>query len=113
MQAAWREKRRKDLCVPESLVGYIGDESHRRNERTQGREGGRIVRKLMADLIEAPIQRAATARPEAYRECGQVVLEARFPESEKADPPPAPEISVSFERAEPVERGSEETEDVG
>ncbi len=89
MQEVWREKRQKELVVAEGLVEWIAAESHRRNEKSQGREGGRIVRKLMAQWIETPVQQAATAEPGKYRQCGVVEVEARIGEEE-------PEVGVRF-----------------
>ncbi len=100
MQESWGLRRGKELVVPDPLVEYLGRESHRRNEKAQGREGGRIVRRLMAELIEAPIQRAATAHPDAYRNCQRVMLESSFPELADAGSPPAPSVWVSFQRAD-------------
>jgi ATP-dependent Clp protease ATP-binding subunit ClpC len=113
MQESWRQKRRKELVVPESLLEHIGEESHGRNQKTEGREGGRIVRKLMADLIETPIQRAATADPAAYQTCKSVVLETRCPTPVKPDTAVPPEVMVRFEPAAGDGSPQEEIDHVG
>lgn len=100
MQEAWREKRQKELVVPAALVEWIAAESHRRNEKSQGREGGRIVRKLMAEWIETPVQRAATAEPGEYRECEAVEVEVRMAEEQGG----APEVRVRFRKGEAPQR---------
>lgn len=100
MQEMWRDKRQKTLSVPDSLVEHIAAESQRRNEKSQGREGGRIVRKLMAEWIEAPVQRACSASPEEYQACDAVVIEAILPSTEAADDTSSPQVSVRFRRAE-------------
>jgi ATP-dependent Clp protease ATP-binding subunit ClpC len=108
MQQSWGEKRNKELVVPEPLLQHVADESNRRNEKSEGREGGRIVRKLMAELIESPIQRAATAEPAEYQECRAVVLEARFPQSDGEGAPQAPQITVRFETNKAEQAASQE-----
>ncbi|MEX1026472.1 MAG: AAA family ATPase [Candidatus Paceibacterota bacterium] len=109
MQASWQDKRRKSLIVPSELLEQIAAESDRRNETSQGREGGRLVRKLIAEWIETPIRKAASAQPQAYRDCEAVVLAANLPESD-VETQPDPEITVFFRDAEVAER--EETEHV-
>ena len=39
----WTEKHSKQLAFPPDLVERIGDEAHRINEQSNGKEGGRIV----------------------------------------------------------------------
>ncbi len=94
MQESWCQKRHRELVIDDQLLEYISDESHRRNEKTEGREGGRIVRKLLAELVESPIQRAATAQPEEYQACQRVVVKPGSPPLENEA---APQISVHFE----------------
>jgi len=43
-----------------------------KNEKSKGKEGGRIVRKLIADLVGTPIQAAIAARMEEYKNCNRV-----------------------------------------
>jgi ATP-dependent Clp protease ATP-binding subunit ClpA len=99
MQQTWAAKRGKSLRVPEALVRYIADEAHRLNEKSQSREGGRIVRKLIAEWIEALVQREATQRPGEYRGCIEVALEftppPETPPAGEGQPPP-PEIRLRF-----------------
>ncbi|REJ69529.1 MAG: ATP-dependent Clp protease ATP-binding subunit [Planctomycetota bacterium] len=74
MQARWSRKRGKQLVVPQELIDYIAAKSHDENSKADGREGGRIVRKLIADIVESPLQRAISDRPQDYRNCGRVAL---------------------------------------
>ena len=74
MQNQWEQRRNKRLAVAEELIHSIADQSHRSNERSQNKEGGRIVRKLVAERIEEPIQRAIADRPDEYRRCAAVEL---------------------------------------
>ena len=92
MQAAWARRRGKRLEVPEGLVGHVDERSHQVNEKSKGKEGGRIVRKLIAELIEAPVQRETSDRPDEYRACDAVVLEFAPPPEEGGEP----EIDVDF-----------------
>jgi ATP-dependent Clp protease ATP-binding subunit ClpA len=75
LEAEWRAKRQKDLVLPDPLVEAIAGKAFAQNERAQGREGGRLVRKLIADVVEAPIQAAISADPDGYRGCTQVVVD--------------------------------------
>lgn len=74
MQASWRRHRNKELIIDESLCGAIAKEAHIRNEKSDGREGGRVVRKLLSDFVDANIQRAVTEHPEEYSQCSRVAV---------------------------------------
>ncbi len=95
IQATWREKRHKELIVPDVLVDFIADVAHQRNEKSQGREGGRIVRKLIAEHIETPLQRAISKMPDAYRACETVVLDAQVSSADEGEEGRA-EVTVRF-----------------
>lgn len=71
----WAQKRQRRLVVPAAMLDWIAEQAHNANEKSQGREGGRVVRKILAEQIEAPIQRAISEAIEAYRACGSVVIE--------------------------------------
>jgi ATP-dependent Clp protease ATP-binding subunit ClpA len=75
MQATWLDRRQKQLRVDPAIVSSLAAEAHRLNEKSDGREGGRIVRKLISDRIEAPLQRAISQQPEQYRMSAAVVVE--------------------------------------
>lgn len=70
----WPLKRQKSLTLPDELLEVLSRRAFEIDDQSQGREGGRIVRKLIADVIESPIQSAIGAAPDAYRACGQVVV---------------------------------------
>jgi len=100
MQATWAERRGKHLEVPEALVRHVAETAHQLNEKSQGKEGGRIVRKLIADWIEAPLQRAVSQQPAEYRACPEVSL-AWVPPVPPHPPRPdapgeAPQVTISF-----------------
>ena len=59
------------------VLRRLGEGGHRANERAQGREGGRVVRKLLAEWIEAPVQRRASLDPKGYRRCREVPVNGR------------------------------------
>ena len=75
MQLDWRIRRQKELIIPETLIDVIAVRGFEINEKAQGREGGRIIRKIVADAIEARIQAAIAAAPELYRGCERVIVE--------------------------------------
>ena len=70
----WPVKRQKMLLLPDDLLEVIARRAFEIDDQSQGREGGRIVRKLIADVIEAPIQAAIGAAPDMYRGCAEVVI---------------------------------------
>jgi ATP-dependent Clp protease ATP-binding subunit ClpA len=70
----WSEKREKQLIVPDELVAHIATISHRENQSSGGREGGRIVDKKIAELIEEAIAREAERHPDAYAACLRIEL---------------------------------------
>jgi len=106
LREGWRSQRGKVLEVPEALVGYLGEQGHALNEKSKGKEGSRIVRKLLSEWVEATLQRAISEDPVAYRACGRVVLEFTRPTIEAATETPAastesPRISLRFLPAGP------------
>jgi ATP-dependent Clp protease ATP-binding subunit ClpA len=105
----WREKREKELLVPEELVRHIGAEAHRRNERSGGRKGGRVVRQLLADLLDRPLLLAQDRQEEAFRLATRIELlfTAPGPDASAPDvpgPDAGPRVEVRFHRP-PVELG--------
>ncbi|RVU17992.1 ATP-dependent Clp protease ATP-binding subunit [Streptomyces antnestii] len=74
-RAFWREKREKELIVPEELVRHAGDLGHGLNSDAGGREGGRIMAKVLSDLVENPVLAAAEERPEEFQACDRIVVE--------------------------------------
>ena len=92
----WREKRGKELSIPEMLVNYIAERAHQKNEQSKGKEGGRLVRKLIADWVESPLQKEMSNNPEQYRRCREIHLAAVIPESTPASAAVAPEVAVRF-----------------
>lgn len=101
LRRGWAEGRNKRLELPESLVEYVGAAARRLDERANGKEGGRVVRKLVAEWVEAPLQRAMAADPDGYRRAAAVAIEFTTPsETPPADQPyPVPEVTVQFEPA--------------
>lgn len=71
----WLTKQGKEIRFAPEVIEAIGTRAHALNEQSGGQEGGRIVRKLFADLIERPIQEAAVAHPERFRASRLVDLE--------------------------------------
>lgn len=74
MRREWPQKRQRELVLPEELAEAIAKRAFEIDDKSQGREGGRIVRKLFADVIEAPIQQAISRSPQAYREGRRIHL---------------------------------------
>ncbi len=91
MVKSWAAVRGKTLDVPEALLEHIAEQAHQLNDKSQGKEGGRIVRKLIADLIEVPLQSAMSRQPAEYRACRTAALDFQPGEAGAA-----PIITVRF-----------------
>lgn len=91
MCKSWREKKEKNIVVPENLIKHIAKMSHELNERSGGKEGGRIVSKKISKLIVSSIQCESTQRSGEYKECDRIEL--LFMD---------PKVSVTFSREEPL-----------
>jgi ATP-dependent Clp protease ATP-binding subunit ClpA len=97
LRQAWATRRGKQLEVPEAFVEYVGGWAYKLNERAGGKEGGRIVRKLLADWLEAKLQREIAERPDAYKAATAVKIEYHLLEgSMDNDVPDAPNLVVSL-----------------
>jgi ATP-dependent Clp protease ATP-binding subunit ClpA len=104
LQELWQIKREKTLHIPDELVVYLADEAHRRNYQSGGKEGGRLMRRLLTDWVEANVQKAITERPEEYRGCQVVALEwISPPPAAEGDPPGRPDVQVHFRPKSQVE----------
>jgi ATP-dependent Clp protease ATP-binding subunit ClpC len=79
MTLAWQAKRHKTLRIAGKIVEAIAVMAHAADDKAQGREGGRIVRKLLADLVEAKVQRAIGNDPAGYRACSTVEVKYERP----------------------------------
>jgi ATP-dependent Clp protease ATP-binding subunit ClpA len=97
LQATWATKRGKRLEVSEPLITRIANRAHQLNEQSKGKEGGRIVRKLIAEWIESPLQQEITTHPHEYRKCNSIALESRTLDSQTdSGLETAPEIQVTL-----------------
>lgn len=102
MNQQWQVNRQKELQIDGVLINSIAEESHQRNEKADGKEGGRIVRKLLSEFVEANLQRAISDRPEEYINCKTVVVHVKAIQmsSDKDENQPKPlsslEICVDF-----------------
>lgn len=73
MQRDWK-KLDKELDVPDALMKYIAKRGYEENEKSGGREGGRIIEKLMTELIESNIDREASLKEKKYKECDAIKI---------------------------------------
>lgn len=89
----WRKKREKVIEISREAIEAVGRHAHYLNEQSNGEEGGRIVRKLVSDLIESKIQTAATNDPISYRSHEVIQVTLATVNSDSNDPP---ELQVQF-----------------
>ncbi|TDB91406.1 ATP-dependent Clp protease ATP-binding subunit [Actinomadura sp. KC216] len=73
----WRDRREKDLVVPEALVEYIADRGHAADDAEGGVKGGRIIHRLVSALVKDPIMLAADRAPAEFDRCRRVELRFR------------------------------------
>lgn len=78
MNREWSERRGKVLDVSREVEELIARQAHEANAKVSGREGGRVVRKLIADRVEAAIQQAIGVRPDEYRRASTVRVDPRL-----------------------------------
>ena len=55
LSALWLQRRGIEVQVDNAVVELIAARAHRVNEKSGGKEGGRIVRKLIAEVVERPL----------------------------------------------------------
>lgn len=96
MQDVWQKKRDKFIEVPDSLIKYIAKQSSLANEKSGGKEGGRIVRKKISELIESSIQYAATESKDEYKSCNRIKL-IFLPPGTSLPHTPAPTAKINVE----------------
>ncbi len=96
----WLRRREKVLDLPDPLVERIGRMAFRLNEAAGGKEGGRIVRKLVSDLVEGPVQREAARRLDDYRRSRTIAVREIEAKAEEGAGPPVdegrPSLAIEF-----------------
>src|SRR5215469_9874993 len=66
IQKTWKEKRDKLVVILYGLVEYIGELSHKEDEKSGFIKGGRIVSTHISRLIESGIQQEVSSNRAAY-----------------------------------------------
>lgn len=72
--AFWRDKRDKELVVAEEIVQYVARTGDGLNVRAGGGEGGRIIAKLLGEMVEDPITLAVRDRSAEFQACDRIEL---------------------------------------
>lgn len=88
--AFWREKREKELVVDEEIVQYVARTGDQLNVRSCGGEGGRIIAKLLGEMVEDPITLAERDRSAEFQACDRIELSFE---------PAAPHVTVRLSTA--------------
>ncbi len=97
IQEKWLKHRGKTIVVADDLVQHIACQGHAINTKSGGREGGRGIRRLLAELVEDRIQLAAIKSKHDYARCQTLRLVYRPIESSTMPAGASPEIIVLFE----------------
>ncbi len=70
----WRDERQKELLIADEVIAQISDRARELNDKSKGKEGGRIVRKLIANTIESNLQKAIASSHHDYIHAVKVVV---------------------------------------
>lgn len=97
LQLAWRHRRDKTLHIAANVLKGIADRGYALNTQSGGREGGRIIRKLLSDLVESRIQCVAIENPSFYKRCRTIRVELPNEMTTPGDPNFAKSDSLQFE----------------
>jgi len=74
LRETWLSKRSKSLKFQPQIVRLVADEAHKLNSNSSGKEGGRIVRKLISDWIESRLQREVSQNPDKYHRSQTIMV---------------------------------------
>ena len=74
MADKWLQKRSKQVEVSDESIQWIGKRAFELNEAARGKEGGRIIARLIADHVESPLQEAALNRKREYELCSRATV---------------------------------------
>src|SRR5258708_31498789 len=97
VQKTWLQHRGKTIEVPDELIINIARQGCSINEKSGGREGGRGIRRLIADQIEDRIQRAAVCAKSDYTRCRTIRLGLVAPSAADGAPVKSPpDVGVAF-----------------
>ena len=99
MQATWFRRRDKTLCIAEEVLVAVAARGHALNEKSGGREGGRIIRKLLSELVESRIQTVAVEKASFYRRCHTIRVESppQMPPTREVTESTSPPLDVLFD----------------
>ena len=94
----WAAGRDKRLEVAAELVDYVGATASRLDEKSGGKEGGRIVRNWWP-IGWSPLQRAMAADPDGFRQATGIAVAFDPPAAPPADDQlvPCPSVTIRFE----------------
>lgn len=79
LQQTWLKRREKRVEISEDAILTIADHGHALNQKSGGKEGGRIIRKLLSELVEGRIQRLAVDNSDAYQACHTICVTVSGP----------------------------------
>ena len=102
VQKTWLTHRGKTIVVADELIQHIAAQGHAVNVKSGGREGGRGIRRLIADLVEDRIQNTAIRSKHDYARCRTIRLTIARLDPAQAVPPHgthdvSPPVEVAFE----------------
>ena len=99
MQVTWFRRRDKTLCIADDVLAAIAARGHALNEKSGGREGGRIIRKLLSELVESRIQTVAVEQASLYKRCHTIRVESppQMPPTGEVTESTSPPLDVLFD----------------
>jgi ATP-dependent Clp protease ATP-binding subunit ClpA len=76
-QELWRTKFEKELVVSKDLMLLVSTQGHERNQQAGGKEGGRIIEKLLAQFVDDPLHHARDTHAARFDDCVRLEVGVR------------------------------------
>ncbi len=68
----WEKARNKVVRFSKELIQQIGQRAHLLNEQSNGQEGGRILKKLLSEVVEDEVYRKSLELRDEYERCQEI-----------------------------------------
>lgn len=72
LASRWQKARNKKLVVDSELIQQIGQCAYSKNELSNGQEGGRIIQKLLSEVVEDEVYRKSLENRDDYERCLEI-----------------------------------------
>ncbi len=97
LQHTWQKRRKKQIQFSEDVIRAIALKAHTINQKSGGKEGGRIVRKLLSELVVSRIQSVAAETSDAYKRSRVIRIEPVIDTTRESNEGQLDNLQVYFE----------------